>query len=47
MIKFTLTTKQFERRGVMARGSSRFKDERKNPKGGRSGDKVRFKKGEY
>lgn len=47
MIKFTLTNKPFERRGSMARGSSRFRDERKSPKGGRSGDKVRFKKKEY
>ena len=47
MIKFTLTNKPFERRGSMARGSARFKDNRKSPKGGRSGDRVRFKKGEF
>lgn len=47
MIKFTLTTKPFERRGMMPKGGSKFKDVRKNPKGGRSGDKVRFKKGDF
>ena len=43
MIKFTLVNKPFERRGTMARGGSRFRDERKSPKGGRGGEKVRFK----
>lgn len=47
MIKFTLVNKPFERRGTLARGTSRFRDERKSPKGGRGGEKVRFKKGEY
>jgi hypothetical protein len=31
----------------MARGTTTFRDDRKSPKGGRAGEKVRFKKGEF
>jgi hypothetical protein len=46
-ISFSLKNKPFERRGVMARGTTTFRDDRKSPKGGRAGEKVRFKKGEF
>jgi hypothetical protein len=46
-ISFSLKNKPFERRGVMARGTTTFRDDRKSPKGGRGGEKVRFKKGEF
>ena len=46
-ISFSLKNKPFERRGVMARGTTTFRDDRKSLKGGRAGEKVRFKKGEF
>lgn len=46
-ISFSLKNRPFERRGVMARGTTTFRDDRKSPKGGRAGEKVRFKKGEF
>ena len=46
-ISFTLKNKPFDRRGSLPKGSTIFRDDRKSPKGGRAGEKVRFKKGEF
>ena len=44
-IKFELVNRPFERRGNLPKGSTIFRDDRKYPKGGRAGEKVRFRKG--
>ncbi len=41
-ISFSLKNKPFERRGVMARGTTTFRDDRKSPKGGRQGEKLKI-----